>query len=193
MTRSAVVALVLLVSQAAPAHAAEGGLFSLDPGLSVWTVVVFMALLGGLFKYAWGPMLAALVDREDRIQGQLDGAAAAQTDAQAVLDEQRAELNEARRESQRMIQEARESGETLRRQIEERAKEEGQRTVEAARREIERERDAALDTIRREAVDLALAASAKLLGEKLDAGRDRELVEGYVSKLGSKSDTAASA
>ena len=50
-------------------HAEEGGaggnaLFSINPGLSVWTVLVFLALLAILWRYAWGPMLGALEARE---------------------------------------------------------------------------------------------------------------------------------
>lgn len=191
-TRSALLALVLLVSQAVPV-AAAGGLFSINPGLSVWTVVVFLTLLAGLWRFAWGPIMGALESREDRIQGQLDDAAAAQTDAKALLVEQRAEMNEARRGAQRMIQEAKESAEVVRRQVEEKAREEGQRFVEAARGEIERERDAALDLIRKESVELALAATAKLLSEKLDTGRDRELIEGYITQLRSDGGSGAQA
>jgi F0F1-type ATP synthase membrane subunit b/b' len=50
--------------------------------------------------------------------------------------------------------------------------------------EIERERDAALDTLRKESVDLALAAASRLISENLDQAKDRELVERYLSKLG---------
>jgi F-type H+-transporting ATPase subunit b len=56
--------------------------------------------------------------------------------------------------------------------------------VERARSEIERERDAALEMLRKESVELALAAASRLMSENLDQAKDRELVEKYLSELG---------
>jgi F-type H+-transporting ATPase subunit b len=55
--------------------------------------------------------------------------------------------------------------------------------IERAREEIQRERDAAIDALRKESVDLALAAASKLMQENLDADKNRELVMGYVDDL----------
>ena len=52
-----------------------------------------------------------------------------------------------------------------------------------ARREIERERAAAVEAVRRESVDVALAAASRLLGERVDAARDRQLVMNYIDDL----------
>jgi len=56
--------------------------------------------------------------------------------------------------------------------------------VERARSEIERERDAALEMLRKESVELALAAASRLMSENLDQAKDRELVEKYLRELG---------
>jgi F-type H+-transporting ATPase subunit b len=59
-------ALAVLVSSPAAVvaqeHAAEGGggLFDINPGLSIWTIVVFLLLVFVLGRYAWGPILAAV-------------------------------------------------------------------------------------------------------------------------------------
>jgi F0F1-type ATP synthase membrane subunit b/b' len=55
--------------------------------------------------------------------------------------------------------------------------------VERARESIEREKDAALDELRKESVDLALAAAAKLVQASLDDEKDRELVMGFIDEL----------
>ena len=49
-----------------------GGLFDINAGLSVWTLLIFFALLLLLSKYAWGPILAAVEAREKGIQSALD-------------------------------------------------------------------------------------------------------------------------
>ena len=52
-----------------------------------------------------------------------------------------------------------------------------------AKAEIEREKDAAVEVLRKEAVDLALAAASKLLHEKLDGEQDRKLVMDFVDGI----------
>lgn len=162
-----------------------GGAALFDPnlGLSLWTVVIFLALLGILWRFAWGPILAAATTREERIQKSLDEAAARQAEAAALLEQHRAQLADARRQVQEMIAEGKAAGERLRKDIEEKARAEAQATLGRARKEIVREKDAALGELRRETVELALAAASKLLEKKLDAAADRELVLGYIGDL----------
>jgi F-type H+-transporting ATPase subunit b len=58
--------------------------------------------------------------------------------------------------------------------------------IERARKEIERERDQAIESLRRESVELALSAASRLLHQKLDTEADRKLVEGYLGGLDGK-------
>ena len=84
-----------------------------------------------------------------------------------------------------MIAEGKEAGERVRQGIEEKARSEGDAMVERARESIQREKEAALDELRKESVDLALAAAAKLVQESLDETKDRELVMGFIDELSS--------
>jgi len=52
-----------------------------------------------------------------------------------------------------------------------------------ARREITAERDRAVADLRREAVDLSLAAASKLVGERLGSESDRKVVLDYLATL----------
>lgn len=174
---------VLLVAQEAAEEGGGGSLFSINLGLSTWTLVVFIALLLVLGKFAWGPILDAVEARENKIRDALDEAAESQARAEKLAEEQRKQLAEARRQSQEIISEGREAGERVRKELEEKAREESRAMIERARREIEREKDAAIDELRRESVELALAAASKLLGKKVDADQDRELVLGYLDEL----------
>ena len=54
-----------------------------------------------------------------------------------------------------------------------------------------RERDAALEMLRKESVEVALAAASQLMGENLDQAKDRELVERYLAELGDSSGAQA--
>jgi F0F1-type ATP synthase membrane subunit b/b' len=59
-----------------------------------------------------------------------------------------------------------------------------------ARQEIERERDLAIESVRREAVDIALAAAGRLIEKKLGAEEDRKLVVEFLSRAQAGASTA---
>jgi F-type H+-transporting ATPase subunit b len=160
-----------------------GGLFDINVGLSAWTLVVFGGLVLILSKFGWGRILSAVEAREQGIQSTIDEAARRNEEAAKLLEEHRRQLAEARHQAGELIAEGKVAGERMRKEIEEKARSEGQAMVDRARHEIGRERDAALDALRKESVDLALAAAARLLGENLDQNKDRKLVERYVGEL----------
>ena len=165
------------------AEGGEVGLFSVNYGLSVWATLVFLALLGILWKFAWGPLLQQVEARENRIQGALDESKEAREEARKLLEEHKAQLADARRQANEIVAEGKAAGERLRKELEEKARVEAQGIVEAARREIERERDAALAELRKESVELALAAASKLMHERMDDTKDREFVMNYLDNV----------
>jgi F-type H+-transporting ATPase subunit b len=187
--RSAGAALALAATLPGPLAAqggAEGGggLFDVNTGLSTWTLVVFVGLLVILGKYAWGPILKAVETREKGIQSALDEAAQRNQEAARLLEEHRAQIADARRQVSELIAQGKAAGERVRAEIEEKARTEGQAIVERARGEIERERDAALQALRKESVDLALAAASRLIDANLDQAKDRQLIEGFLAEMG---------
>jgi len=187
--RTSLVTVPLTALAALPGEAwAQGGegttpLFTVNLGTTVWTTIVFLALLFILRRFAWGPILRTVEAREEGIQSAIDEATRRNAEAERLLREHREQLADARRQASELISEGKAAGERLRKEIEEKARAEGQAMLERARDEIEREKDAALDALRRESVDLALAAAGRILRDKLDQNRDRELVERYLAEL----------
>ena len=184
-------AYALILPVPVMAQEGGGGMFDVNLGLSVWTTLVFLTLLGFLWKFAWGPILGAVQAREDGIQGTLDQAANERVEAAKLLAEHRQQMADARRQAQQMIAEGKEAGERVRKDLEEKARAEGDAMIERARESIEREKDAALDELRKESVDLALAAAAKLVQESLDEKKDRELIMGFIDELSSRGEVQA--
>lgn len=187
---SRVLSWVLILMIAAPSllfaqHESEGGggLYDINTGLSVWTLIVFVILLLILRKYAWGPIVDAVDSREKGIQAAIDGAAELNAEAAKLLEEHREQMADARRQASEILAEAKVASERVRKELEEKARTEAQGIVERALAEIERERDGALETLRRESVDLALAAASQLMQESFDQETDRQLVERYLNEL----------
>ena len=191
MRDSRVLSWVLILMIAAPSllfaqHESEGGggLYDINTGLSVWTLIVFVILLLILRKYAWGPIVDAVDSREKGIQAAIDGAAELNAEAAKLLEEHREQMADARRQASEILAEAKVASERVRKELEEKARTEAQGIIERALAEIERERDGALESLRRQSVDLALAAASQLMQENFDQETDRQLVERYLNELG---------
>ena len=169
---------------------ADGGMpapFSPTIGLFIWTFVVFIPFLFLLSKFVFPIIVKATADREAAITQQLAEAAQMHGEAQAALEEQRQLLAGARGEAQALMAEARGASERERAASVTQTKVEQQAMLERARREIVAERERAVADLRREAVDLAIAAAGKVIGQRLDTTTDRKLVEEYLAAIGTKS------
>jgi F-type H+-transporting ATPase subunit b len=177
---------VALWAQEHGAEGGSGGLFDINVGLSMWTLFVFAGLVFILGKFAWGPILTAVEARENAIQGAIDQATERNAEASRLLEEHRQQLADARRQASELIAEGKSAGDRVRKEIEEKARVEAQAIVDRARVEIQRERDAALDMMRRESVELAMAAASHLIHEHLDTAEDRKLVERFLSDVDSR-------
>lgn len=166
-------------------------LFSIDFGLAFWNVLTFLTLLAVLGWFGWKPIMAALDAREKGIQDNIDDAKRQRDEAEALLTEYREQLAEGRRQAQAMVAEGREAADALRKELEAKAREETQAMLANARREIVREREAAVEAVRRESVDVALAVASRLLSERLDSQRDRQLAMEYIDDLSDSEDALA--
>src|SRR4029079_11610524 len=153
-------------------------------------VVVFLLLLLVLKRFAWPAILGAVEAREQALEAQLVQATKDREEAAALLAEHKRLVADARHQATGIVAEARgvaekeralavektkqEQDELLARARRERAGERERRG--RARREIAAERDRAVADLRREAVDISLAAASKLVGSRLDTETDRRIV-----------------
>ncbi len=157
--------------------------FDVNFGLFVWTWLVFIALFLVLKKFAWPAILAATEEREKKIARQLEEAERLNREAQTALEEGKRFAAEARSSGQAVLAEARAAAEQERAALLQRTKQEQEELLARARREIGAEKDRALTELRREAVDLSLAAASRLIERRLDAEDDRKLVASYLESL----------
>lgn len=164
-------------------HAAPN-VFSLTFNVSFWTLVIFLLLLWVLKKWAFPPILGYAQAREDRIRELMEAAQRDREEAQRLLEEQKQALGRTRDEAAVIIADAKQAAESVRQEVVEKANAEHQEMLERARGEIEREREKAVDAVRATAVELALAATAKLLGQKVQGDTDRRFVQDVIARAG---------
>lgn len=193
MQRSLRLTAILSLFVASPAFAQEekGGLLSIDTGLMVWTVLIFLIALFVLYKAAYPHILGAVEAREQRIRELLAAAKENREEANALLGEQRKQMEEVRLRAQEALAEGRAAGERLREEILAQARRDQTELLERTRRDVSREMERALAELRTEAVEIAIAAASKLLERNLDAEDNRRLVREYLAKVDLGDDAAA--
>ena len=159
------------------------GPLSVDPGLMIWTVVIFVLLLVILRRAAWPAILGAVEAREKALEQQLAEAERNRAEAAQLLAEHKKLMGDAKAQAHAIVVEARQLAEKERAVAMEKTKQEQDELLHRARREIGEERDRAVADLRREAVDLSLAAAGKLIGERLGTDTDRKIVTEYLASL----------
>jgi F-type H+-transporting ATPase subunit b len=164
--------------------ASQGGLISLQFNLMFWTLLIFGLLYFILRKWAFGPITAAVEAREKALEEAIEGARRDREAAAKLLEDHRTRLESARDDAQKLIADGRVVAEKVRQDMIEQTRREQQDILARARQEIDNEKQKAITELRREAVDLALAGASKVIEQNLDSNRNRQLVENYLSSLG---------
>ena len=145
-----------------------------DVGLLFWTLVSFIILYLILRKFAWGPILAAVKEREESIKAALDAADNAKKEMENLKADNEKILNEAKIERETMLKEAKEIKSKLISDAEEEAKIRAKKMVEAAKTAIQNEKNSAMNELKNTVVDLSVGIAEKLISEEL-ADKDKQL------------------
>ncbi|ABS28663.1 F0F1 ATP synthase subunit B [Anaeromyxobacter sp. Fw109-5] len=162
---------------------AAGGITDINPGLTLWTGITFLVLLFVLGKFAWGPIVKMLAERERTIREAIDSAKRERTEAERLLAEQKALLGKAAREAAELARRNQQEVEAMRQELTARARKEADDLVATARKQIEEEKTKAMSELRAVVADLAIDAASRLVKANLDDASQRKLVEDYIAQL----------
>ena len=165
--------------------ASSSGSFLITPnvGLMVWTLVLFGLSLLILWRLVFPRISAALDRRQRAIEESIDTAEETRRQADALLDEYRERLTEARDQAQEIIERARRAGEATERESQAQAAARSEQLMERTRREIEAETRRAIQEIRREVADLTVTATERVTRKILTEDDQRRLVQETLSDL----------
>lgn len=169
-----------------PTLLAAGGGFSplaFDPAAFALTLITVGTLFLLLWKFAWGPILAGIEAREDRIEGDIDAAAKQRAEAEALLTEYKDTVKNVEAEMAALREKGRGEAEAMRGDILARAEADAKERSERALREIELARTQALEDIRREAVHIGMAVAGKVVGRSVDGEDQQRLAAEVVNGL----------
>jgi len=161
----------------------SGGLLSIDATLLWATLVVFALFAWVLGKFAWGPLLRIVDERERTIRDQVDSAQQAAAEAKDLLVQHQEMLKGAGREREEILQKAVKEAEAVRTDLVTKARADADQLVSRAREQMQREKDQAIAELRAQVADIAVEAASRIVKSSLTEEAQRKLVDDYIKEL----------
>ena len=176
--------MVQEVRQPEPGHAEQDNpLLTPDPGMIIWTWLIFFVFLFVLRRYAWKPILDSLDEREESIRKASEDAQVARESLEAASKEQGTLIAEGRQTAAAAIDAARSAATQAAEEIRRKAKEESEKMIAGAQADIERQKQEAVEALQSEAGGISVLVASKFLDADLDDDRSRQLVKDHIATL----------
>ncbi|HVE86352.1 MAG TPA: F0F1 ATP synthase subunit B [Myxococcales bacterium] len=153
------------------------------PGLIFWTLVTFLLVAFILRSRAWGPILSLVEEREKQITASVDSAEKARKEAEELVAQAKQAIAQARQEAGEAMRKNQTEMERFRDQATAEARKKAEEELASARKQIQEEKNKAISEVKAVAVDLALQAAERLLGEQLDDKKHRKLAEQFIEQM----------
>ncbi len=160
------------------------GFVTPDYGTIFWMLIIFGIVFIILKKFAWGPILKALKDREKSIADALNSAEKARKEVAGLKASNDHIIAEARKEKDIILKEARDIKDKIIADAKVQANAEAQKSIEVARQQINAEKTAAINDIKQQVAELSVVIAEKVIKKQLENPKDQEkLVEDLLNDL----------
>ncbi len=143
-------------------------------GLFFWQSIIFIGLLFLLKKYAWGPILSSVNERENSIKDALKAAKDARSEMENLQSDNQRILKEARAEKEALLKEARSIRSEIISTAKEEAKDEAQKILIQAQQAIQNEKRIAINELKDQVGSIALEIAEKVLRKELKS-KDKQM------------------
>ncbi len=145
--------------------------------LLIAQIVNFLILLFILYKFAYKPVFKVLDNRTKKIEKGLKDAEEAKNKLVEISEKEKKIVTEAKKEAQIIIKKAEETAIQSAKDIEISAKNQSDKILEEAKVQIEQEKNKAVKEIKSKIAELVIRATEKIIDEKIDQNKDKELIE----------------
>jgi len=139
-----------------------------DIGLLFWMTTCFILLLFLMKKYAWGPILKALNEREKGIQTALDEAAEAKKEIADATNKVAEILKEGKIEKEKLIKATQIELSEYKKQQQEKINTQIESKLDAVKEEIIQQKRAALDELKNKVGEFSIEIAEKILEKELE-------------------------
>jgi len=152
-------------------------MISFDPGLIIWTTIIFTLLLIVLKKFAWKPILNSVDERNKSIEEALKAADKAKEEMASLNADNERILQEARVERDTLLKEAREIKNSIINEAKEQANTEAEKILTSTKEQISNEKMKALTELKNQVAELSIEMTEKVLKLELsDAVKQKEFI-----------------
>ncbi len=155
-----------------------------DP--TFWVAIAFAAFVILAAKPITRVLFGALDARAERIRAEIEEAQALREEAQKTLAEYKRKQRDALKEAEAILDHAKVEAARLGEQAVRDLEAALERREQAAVEKIAQAEAQALQEVRDQAIEMALAATAKLIADNLDKGRADEMVDQAIRDLSGK-------
>jgi len=159
-------------------------MIQIDYAQILTTIIGFLLVVWVLKKYAWGPILDLLDARREKIRNDFADAEKALGDAESLKSEFEVKLSDIKVIERERVQEAVKRGEHIAEGIVSEARTSAESTRKKAESDIAIESDKAQIALRDTVVAMAIGAAEKVISERLDDQKHRQLIQDYIDHLG---------
>ncbi len=153
---------------------------------ALFSAVVFLLLLAGLYATAWKPILEGLEKRERHIADNILHAEQASQSADAKLAEYESKLASASEEAQTIVADARKDAEAAGQKVVAAAQEDAARIRERATADIESAKRVALGDLANQSTEVAMSLASRIVGREVKPEDHQGLIQEMLSKLPSE-------
>jgi F-type H+-transporting ATPase subunit b len=148
--------------------------------------LAFIIMIVIVTKLAYKPVHKFIATRKAYIKDNLNSAAKQNAEAKVALDQANANLNQSKRQASEIVVAAQKQAEEDKARYEDQLKQELQMKRIQAEQDIAAEKKQALLESRSQIVDIALQASASLLGREVTSADNKKYVNQFVEDLSEK-------
>jgi F-type H+-transporting ATPase subunit b len=163
---------------------ALGAGVGLNTGDILYQLVIFLVLLALLKKFALGPIMNMMKQREEHIANEITSSEERNKEALKLIEEQRELLKQARLEAQSLVENAKKLGEQQKEEIIQAAREESGRLKDGALKEIEQEKEQAVAALRAHVASLSVLIASKVIDIELNEQAQEKLINDYINEVG---------
>lgn len=139
-------------------------------------VINFLILLWVLKKFAYGPVLNMLDARTKKIEKGMKDAEESHKRLLEVTEKEDRVLKEAKKQAQDIIRKAEEAAEKRAGEIIFASEEQARKISDSAMSQLEQEKNKIMAEIKAEVAGMVMLATEKIIDEKLDSAKDKELI-----------------
>lgn len=153
-------------------------------GDMITQLIFFIILLILLKKFAWGPLMNKMQQREEYVAGEIESAEKSRLEAEKASKEAATQLNQVKQEAQKLIEDAKAAGVKQEQNIVETARKEADRIIQAAQADIQNEKEQALQALQDKVASLSVLIASKVIEKEINEQDQEQLINDYIKEVG---------